>query len=61
MAARPRNAFAHKRSVRLLVDKGMELDALVSFGGHNGLFALKQQRNFYAYELCERHKPEFIL
>ena len=28
MAARPRNAFAHKRSVRLLVDEGMELDAL---------------------------------
>ena len=28
MAARPRNTFAHKRSVRLLVDEGMELDAL---------------------------------
>ena len=28
MATRPRNAFAHKHSVRLLVDEGMELDAL---------------------------------
>ena len=28
MAARPRNAFAHKRSVRLILDDGMELDAL---------------------------------
>ena len=28
MAARPHNAFAHKCSVRLIVDEGMELDAL---------------------------------
>ena len=28
MAARPRNAFAHKRSVRLIWEDGIELDAL---------------------------------